>query len=139
MAAAGTVVKTIQRAAGGMQVTLAWTANASGSVAEGGTTGKGVFSANGYLVGVEYEAVTADDLYDVTLLDSGSKDVLRGLGANKPSAANTTYDNKYRSDVRDVDGAWLYFFNKNLTLTIANGGNLGTGIIRLKFADALPA
>lgn len=137
MAVAGSVVKTIRRSADGYEVQLDWTANSSGVVAEGGTTGKGIFTANGYFVGVEWSATTAADNYDVTLLD-GTIDVLRGLGANQQQSGDNTYDTKYRSDaVRDVDGAYQFFFNKNLVLTISGGGNLGTGTIRFKFSNAL--
>lgn len=133
MAVAGTVTKKIRRSHDGYEVEFAWVADASGDVAEGGTTGKGVFSANGYFVGIEWIPGTADNLYDVTLLD-GALDVLRGLGADQANTAGNTYDTRYRSNApRDVDGAYQYFFNKNLTLTIANGGNLGTGTIRFKF------
>lgn len=137
MAAVGTVVKTVQRSADGYQVTLAWTADSSGDVAEGGTTGKGIFTANGYFVGIEWEPGTAADNYDVTLLDDEDIDVLRGLGVNQEQTGDNTYDTKYRTNApRDVDGAWQYFFNKNLVLTIAGGGNLGTGTIRFKFSRA---
>ena len=134
MAVAGTVTKKIRRSYDGYEVELAWVANADGNVAEGGTTGKGIFTANGYFVAVEWVPGTAADEYDVTLLD-GTLDVLRGLGANQENTAGNTYDTRYRSNApRDVDGAFQYFFNKNLVLTIANGGNLGTGTIRFKFS-----
>ena len=48
MAVAGTVTKKIRRSYDGYEVELAWVANADGNVAEGGTTGKGIFTANGY-------------------------------------------------------------------------------------------
>lgn len=138
MAAAGTVTKKRYTSADGYMVEFAWTSDASGDVAEGGTTGKGVFTANGYFVGIEWEPGTASDNYDVTLLDDEDIDVLRGLGANQQQTGDQTYDTKYRTDApRDVDGAWQYFFNKNLTLTVANGGNAATGTIRFKFSRAI--
>ena len=108
MAVAGSVVQSRRRSYDGIAVKIDWTANAAGAVTEVGT-----FTGNGYLVEVVYEPGTADNLYDVTLLDSGSKDVLRGLGANQPNAAGNTYDTKYRSNIRDVDGSY-FFFIKNL-------------------------
>lgn len=139
MAAAGTVVKTRRTSDDGYEVQLDWTADASGDVAEGGTTGKGIFTANGYFRAVQYDPGTATDFYNVTLLDGDSIDVLRGLGTNQRSSANNTYDTKYRSDApRDADGQWQYFFNQNLTLTIADGGNGGTGTIKFKFSRTIP-
>ena len=133
MAVGGSVVQSRRRSYDGIAVKIDWTANAAGAVTEVGT-----FTGNGYLVEVMYEPGTADNLYDVTLLDSGSKDVLRGLGANQPNAAGNTYDTKYRSNIRDVDGSYFFFINEPLTPTIANGGNLGTGSITFKFSRNQP-
>lgn len=138
MAAVGTVTKKIRRSYDGYEVELAWVADASGDCTEGGTTGKGIFTANGYFVAVEWVPGTAADNYDVTLLD-GTIDVLRGMGADQENTAGNTYDTRYRSNApRDVDGAYQYFFNKNLTLTVDNAGNAGTGTIRFKFSRSQP-
>jgi hypothetical protein len=136
MAAVGTVTKQRRHDADGTIWTLSWTANGSGAVAEGGTTGKGIFSAVGYLYSVEFEPGTAADNYDVTLLDPDGLDVLRGNGANQENAAGNTYDTKYRS-FTGVDGNYLYFNNVNLTLTISGGGDGGTGTIQFKFVRAI--
>jgi len=133
MAVAGSVTKSIERCFDGYEVLWNWTADAAGAVTE---TGK--ITANGYLVGVVYSPGTAADDYDVTLLDSGSKDIMRGLGANQQNAAGNTYDTKYRSNIKDVDGGYFFFVNEQLTPTIANGGNGGTGTITFKFSRNQP-
>jgi len=137
MAAAGSAIRTTQRSNDGMQVTIAWTADASGDMAEGGTTGKATFTAHGFLHSIQYEPGTAADSYDVTLLDADDIDVLRGSGANQPEAASATYDTKYRSNFTNVDGNYIWFFGEPLTLTIANGGNLGAGTIKIKFSRTM--
>lgn len=137
MAVAGSCTREIHRSDDGMQVVLAWTADASGDMAEGGATGKATFSGHGYLHSMVFVPGTAADEYDVTLLDDASIDVLRGQGANQQNTAGNTYDTKYRSNFLNVDGNYLWFFNDLLTLTIANGGNLGTGTIKINFTRAM--
>jgi hypothetical protein len=108
-------------------------------MAEGGTTGKAVFTAHGFLH--SYYTIPdagAADNYDITLLDSDGIDVLRGQGLNQQQTGDQTYDTKYRSNVLNVDNNYLYFHNQNLTLTIAGGGNLGSGVIYLKFTRSQP-
>ena len=119
-----------------MVITLNWTADSSGDMTEGGTTGKAIFTAHGYLTNIQYIPGATDptDEYDVTLLDSDGIDVLRGQGLNQQNAAGQTYDTKYRSNVLNVDGGYLWFMNENLTLTVDNAGNLGTGTVKIKFS-----
>ena len=133
MAAAGTVTRQSRRSSDGFEITFTWTADASGDVADGGTTGKGVFTAIGYLYSMTFIPGTAADNYDLTLLDSEDIDVLRGQGLNQQQTTDQTYDTKYRSNFLDVDGKYLFFNNENLTFTIANGGNGGTGVVKIKF------
>lgn len=137
MAVAGTVSRTTRRSAEGMVITFTWTADASGDLTEGGTTGKGIFTAHGYLERIVYDGGTASDDYDLTLLDSDSIDVLRGQGLNQQQDADQTYDTKYRSNLLGVDGKYLRFDNENLTFTIDNGGNLGTGVTKLYFTRTI--
>lgn len=129
---AGSATATKRRSADGMKVTWAWTADASGDVSSEGT-----FSADGYLVQVDFIPGTAADDYDVTLLDSEDKDILRGDGANQQNAAGNTYDTKYRMFTM-VDGNYFFGISDSLTPTIANGGNLGTGTIVFKFSRTQP-
>ena len=139
MAAAGTVVKKVRRSFDGYEVELSWTSNSSGAVAEGGTTGKGYFSANGYLIGWKPDSTTGvSDDYDVTLLDDSSIDVLRGQGLNQQQQADETYDTLYRSNVLNVDGNYLFFFNKRLCLTIANAGDTQSGKVTFFFSRSQP-
>ena len=133
MAVAGSVTKSIERCFDGYEVHWNWTADAAGAVTENSK-----ITANGYLVGIVYNPGTAANAYDVTCLDSGSIDVMRGLGANQSNAAGLTYDTKYRSNIKDVDGGYFFFVNEQLTPTIANGGNLGTGSITFKFSRNQP-
>lgn len=143
MAAAGSVIRTRRHSSDGTEYIFDWTADASGDVAEGGTTGKGAFTAHGFLHSMIFEPGSgASDLYDLTLLDDGAGasaaiDVLRGQGLNQKSAANNTYDTKYRSNFLNVDGNYMWFDNQKLVLTIANGGNLGSGRIRIKFSRTI--
>lgn len=134
MAAAGSVIKTRHTSKEGYEIHMAWTADASGDVAEGGTTGKGIFTAHGYLHSYyTVPGATASDNYDITLLDDEDIDVLRNQGLNQQQTGDQTYDTKYRSNNLNVDGNYLYFHNQNLTLTIANAGNATTGIVVFKF------
>lgn len=139
MAVAGSCTRTTHRSFDGYEVALVWTADASGDMSEGGTTGKAKFTANGYLQGYNTtpDAGAADE-YDVTLIDADGKDVLRGQGLNQQQVSDQTYDTKYRNNVLSVDGNYLFFHSENLTLTVANGGNLGSGTIRFKFTRSQP-
>lgn len=134
MAVAGSCTKTYHRSFDGHEVVLVWTADASGDMSDGGSTGKAIFSANGYLQGFyTIPDAGAADNYDITLLDSDGIDVLRGQGLNQQQTGDQTYDTKYRNNVLSVDGNYLFFHNQNLTFTIANGGNLGSGTVVFKF------
>ena len=138
MAAAGSVIKQRRHDADGEEWTFTWQADASGDVTEGGTTGKGVFSANGYLYSMIFSpGAAAADSYDVKLLDEDGIDVLRNQGAGQVNAAGLTYDNKYRSNFLDVDGKFMYFHNQKLTFVIDDGGNLGAGTVKIKFVRSV--
>lgn len=135
MAAAGTVLKQRRHSFDGYEVTMTWTSSSGGAVAEGGTTGKGYLSANGYLVEYIATATTGvTDLYDITLLDDEGFDVLRGQGLNQAQDASETYDTKYRTAVLAVDGGFMMFTNQRLCLTVANAGNAQTGTVTFKFS-----
>ena len=139
MAAVGSCTRTTRRSADGMVITLNWTADSSGDMTLGGTTGKATFTAHGYLTHYRCLPGTTDpsDNYDVTLLDSDSIDVTRGQMVDQQNAAGQTYDTKYRSNLLNVDGGYLWFMNENLTLTIDNAGNLGTGTVILRFSRSI--
>ena len=62
------------------------------------------------------------NLYDVTLLDADSVDVLNGLGANLSNAATV---NKLKSD------GLLAVAGQTLTLSVTNAGNAKGGVVRL--------
>jgi hypothetical protein len=136
MAAAGSATKKRRHDRDGCTWTINWTADASGNVAEKGTTGKCIFSAVGYLYGVEFNPGTAANQYNLTLLDEDGVDVLRGEAIDQPNAAGLTYDTKYRS-FTGVDGNFLKFNGENLTPTISDGGDGGTGEIKFKFSRAI--
>jgi len=136
MAAAGSATKQRRHDNDGYTVTINWTADASGDVAEKGTTGKCIFSAVGYLYSIEFNPGTAANEYNLSLLDEDGVDVLRGEGADQPNAAGLTYDTKYRS-FTGVDGNYLKFVGENLTPTISAGGNGGTGEIKFKIVRAI--
>ena len=139
MAAVGTVTRSTKRSSDGMAITFNWTSDSSGDMKEGGTTGKGIFTAHGYITNIIYSPGATDpsDNYDVTLLDSDSLDVLRGQGVDQQNAAGQTYDTKYRSNVLNVDGNYLWFMNENLTLTVANAGDTKTGTVVIYFSRSV--
>ena len=139
MAAVGSCTRTTRRSADGHVITLNWTADSSGDMTTGGTTGKAIFTAQGYLTHYQCSPGTTDpsDNYDVTLLDSDGLDVLRGQAVDQQNAAGQTYDTKYRSNTMNVDGGYLWFLNENLTLTIDNAGNLGTGTVKFYFSRSV--
>jgi hypothetical protein len=62
---------------------------------------------------------TPTDLYDVTILDAASADLLGGAGADKSSTATT---------LLVTDGVWLES-GTSITPTVANAGNSKTGTI----------
>ena len=139
MAAVGSCTRTTRRSADGHVITLNWTADSSGDMTEGGTTGKAVFTAHGYLTHYQCSPGATDptDDYDVTLLDSDGLDVTRGQMLNQQNAAGQTYDTKYRSNTLNVDGGYLWFLNENLTLTVDNAGELGQGIVKFYFSRSV--
>jgi hypothetical protein len=131
MAQAGTVTKVTKNSFDGMSVEWSWTANATGDVDEW------PFTANGYLVQIDYYPGTAADDYDVTLLDSDSLDLLDGTGANMQQSGDITLATKYFNPL-SPGGNYYFFFNENITPTINNGGNGGTGKIVFKFTRTRP-
>ena len=129
MAVAGTITKTTKNSFDGTAVTISWTADASGDVAEIGV------NLNGYLVSMEMAPGTATDAYDLTLLDGDGLDLLNGTGANMSNAAGMTLAEKYYNPLSPA-GNYYFFFNEIVYPTIANGGNLGTGAITFKLTRA---
>ena len=139
MAVAGTVVKKRRHSYDGYEVEMTWTSDAAGAVSEGGSTGKGYLSANGYLVGMIPTATAGvSDDYDITLIDDEGFDALRSQGLNNQQAADESFNTKYRSNVLNVDGGYLFFINKRLCLTIANAGNVQTGTVTFQFSRTQP-
>jgi hypothetical protein len=101
------------------QVTFDWTSDAGGDA--DGTTGD-IGGYTGRLVEVRIIPVSADNLYDVVVEDGDGYDLLNGLGANM-SDVNTIVL------LESVLGSVV---SSQLTLVVANGGNVEDGIVIVK-------
>jgi len=124
---AGTVVYTIERAGKSfatnklyLKLTAAWTSDASGDVNGTATSFK--------ISGIPIHLITDPDgtdvptaLYDATLLDDDSVDILQANG-----------DDRSATLIEQVSYLGVAF-NTNLTLTISNAGNAKKGVLTLYF------
>ncbi len=125
---AGTL--TVSRASlryGVTKYTLAWTSSAGGTV-----SGNAFAVVAGELLQAKFVPGTSGsqptNLYDVTLVDTDSVDVLNGIGANLSNAANTI-------DVPTFGAAsthrYFHDASQSLDLVVANAGNAKSGTVYL--------
>ena len=116
---AGTIVVTTSDAGQGVsKYSIAWTSDASGNV-----SGNTVDLRRGHLIQAKFipGGTTPTDLYDVTLLDSDSVDLLAGAGADRAAAAASIV----------VPTKPTFLEAQTVTPTVANAGNAKTGTIVL--------
>lgn len=106
------------------QVRFVWLSDdAAGTVA--GTTK----TLSGQLIGVEFinnSAAPPDNLYDLTILNEDGFDVLCGVGANIPVAANQFYAPVILNGAGGLIGSAVPI-DSALTLAIAAAGNANAG------------
>lgn len=122
MAAVGTLVVTSSTSitAGITTYTLAWTSSAGGAVSGNPFTVK-----RGYLVGAKIvpSAITAPTaLYDITLIDTDTVDVLNGLAADQSATLGRYFL---------FDPPLYYDGTQQLDLVVANAGNAKLGTVIL--------
>lgn len=119
--AVGTVTITEETFGSVKKITFAWTSDASGNVS-GTLTTKSYNGALERLVTVPAGGGSAPtNLYDITMLDQDSTDVLMAAGADR-SSANT--EQVQRTSLGVVA-------NDKLELRIANAGNAKSGTVYL--------
>ena len=98
------------------EIVFSWLSDASGDGTATATTG--IYT--GDLIKVVIVPGTSgeepDDLYDVTLADADSLDLLAGQGVDCPNTANLV-----------ITGGMLPIVESTISLTIAGGGNADTG------------
>lgn len=124
--AAGTVTATSTAAASSnghvMRYTYHWTSDASGNVSGDTST---VVLRDGHIIKMEYVpdggGSQPSDLYDLTLLDANSVDLLNGIGANLSNATSTII---LAPDLW-VDRA------EHLQIVVANAGNAKGGTVSI--------
>jgi len=118
----GTATKTeTTKAVSVKQIVWAWTSGTAASPAQlGGVTSATTAVLNGVIESVTQipGTTTPSNLYDVTITDGNSVDVITGLGANLSNAGTTYKTNK------DGLGAVV---NSTLTLNVSNAGSAKTG------------
>ncbi len=115
-----TVTSSTSVTAGITTYTLAWTSNAAGAVSGNPFTVK-----RGYIVSAKIvpSAVTAPtDLYDVTLIDANSVDILNSLAADQSTSLGRYF---LFDPPLYLDGT------QQLDLVIANAGNAKLGTVTL--------
>lgn len=111
---AGTVTTTEERIGPIEEVIFVWTSSGAGAADATST-----YAYNGEVVEVQIVpgATTPTDLYDVTVTDNNSVDLLYGQGANVSNASTVV-----------VKGAALVS-NSKLTLGITNAGSAKDGTV----------
>jgi hypothetical protein len=129
---AGTLVlTTADKGRGVTEYQFAWTSTAGGAVSGNTQNVKA-----GTIVGAKFKPGTSGsqptDLYDVTLVDADSVDVLVGTGANL-SNATTTRAVPHLSTYGKV-----YFEGGTLDLVVANAGSAKSGTVYLWVKDGAP-
>lgn len=120
--AAGTATVTIADVGNGVtKYTVAWTSSAAGAV-----SGNAFAVKKGLLLQVKFVPGTAGtqptDLYDVTLVDTDSVDLLNSQGANLSNSTSKRllWDPPLFNDA-----------TQNLDVVVANAGNAKTGTVLL--------
>jgi hypothetical protein len=104
---------------------FAWTSDASGDVSSVGA----ISPACGPIIGVQFvPGAGVSDLYDVTILDGNSVDVLIAVGADLSNTASAT--SNYKTPLT-AEGGYVNLGNATLTPVVANAGNAKTGTIYL--------
>jgi hypothetical protein len=120
--AAGTATKTeTVKAVSVKQIKWVWLSGTAAAPADlGGVTSATTAVLNGEIISVTQipGGTTPTNLYDVTITDANSVDVLAGLGANLSNAATTIHTKP------DGLGAVV---NSALTLNVSNAGSAKTG------------
>jgi hypothetical protein len=121
---AGTLaVTTLDVGANVTRYKLTWTSDASGNV-----SGNAFAVKPGVLIQLKFVpnggGTAPTDLYDITLVDTDSVDVIGGAGANL-SATVGSVKNALLGDVYFHDG------QQTLDLVVANAGNAKGGIVYL--------
>jgi len=113
---AGTITAVESRVGSVKQIVFSWLSDASGD----GTATATTYSYSGDLIKVVCVpgATTPSDLYDVTLSDDNSLDLLAGQGADCPNGSNLV-----------ITGGFLPVTQSVISLTIANGGNAKIGTV----------
>lgn len=118
-ATTGTATVTRTTGVAGDYVTVAWTSNAAGNVTVTGIHLEGMISRVTFANG----SATPTNLYDVTMTDQDSIDVLGGDGANIAVATNVV-------KVPALDSYQSYVQGQH-TVTITNAGNAKSGTLRI--------
>lgn len=126
---AGSITVTSSDIGGGYtKYSIAWVSDASGNV-----TANTLAVKRGRLHQVKFIPDAAgtqpSDLYDVTLLDADSVDLLLGLGADRSNAASSIVP---RLDGQGgTSGPLCWYEGGTLTPTVANAGNAKGGTLVL--------
>ena len=119
--ALGTAVKTETTVGSVKQIKWVWLSGTAAAPADlGAVTSASTAVLNGVIESVTQipGGTTPDNLYDVTITDGNSVDVIAGLGANLSNAATT-----YKTN---ADGLGVVV-NSALTLNVSNAGSAKTG------------
>ncbi len=106
---------------------LAWTSTAGGAV-----SGNAFAVVAGELMMVKFVpgsgGTQPTDLYDVTLVDTDSVDVIGGVGANLRNTVSSFATPLF-------SGPYFHDASQNLDLVVANAGNAKTGTVYLWLGD----
>jgi hypothetical protein len=126
--AVGTLTVAVSDLGGGVtKYTLTWTSTAGGAV-----SGNAFAVKRGELLQVKFVpdagGTQPTDLYDVTLVDTDSVDVLAGAGANLSNAASTV---KVPSFGTTTLYRYFHSAEQNLDLVVANAGAAKGGKVYL--------
>jgi len=115
---AGTITSTVEKFGSVRLVEFSWLTDASGD----GTATATTEVLNGDILKVLCipGATTPSDLYDITLADADTYDLLAGQGTDCPNGSNLL-----------ITGGLLPVANSTISLTVANGGNAKTGAVRI--------
>lgn len=115
---AGTVTKVEETNGSITKITYDWLSDASGDVSASATTA----ILDGQIIGVLFEpdsgGTAPSDLYDVTLLDADSRDLLFGQGMNLPQALDVAVLENLGQITNDA-----------LSLVVDNAGNAKGGVV----------
>jgi len=110
------------------RATFAWTSTAGG--AAGDTS---LFKVSGEILKVQFIPGTSSnqptDLYDVTITDENSVDILAGQGANLSNSANSQVIPGIPLKDGTTTSVGLMTVDDYLTLSVTNAGNAKSGTV----------